>query len=384
MGKERVWLNGKTKVALTVLLAVWMAISLLDFYLLHLEWRFAPRGGSEPWLEYWDPLCFDMDAMFEVTTWVPEKTFNGTIIFNDMLFGRVVELNMEGKVVWEYYVNNQSIERDGDGCSYRLTDAHDYVGGVERVRKGMPQFDKVVTTDIDYLENGHILITWMHHGVLEVDREGNTVNFLDYPKASHDADLLPNGHILIASSPESSVVEVDWDGNVYWRWNATEELDQKSILGVDPALLLHADYTHLNAATRLPNGDTLISLRNQNLILIVDYEKNIKWSYGGAVLHHQHDPLLLNSTHILIPDGGTRAGRVLIVNMLTQEIVWQPDLDLKRVRDANLLPNGNFLLVDTSHWRIIEVTPDGEIVWELKVPVEMKVYRAEKFGVPSD
>jgi hypothetical protein len=35
---------------------------------------------------------------------------------------------------------------------------------------------------------------------------------------------------------------------------------------------------------------------------------------------------------------------------------------MQLIRDANRLPNGNTLI--TGHTKIIEVTPDGEIVWQ--------------------
>jgi hypothetical protein len=37
-------------------------------------------------------------------------------------------------------------------------------------------------------------------------------------------------------------------------------------------------------------------------------------------------------------------------------------------RDADPLPNGNTLVVDTLTHRAVEVTPRGEVVWEVYVP----------------
>ena len=54
-----------------------------------------------------------------------------------------------------------------------------------------------------------------------------------------------------------------------------------------------ADWTHVNAAQRLPNGNTVISLRNQDLVIEVDAQGNTVWSYGPLVLKHQ--PLRLGA-----------------------------------------------------------------------------------------
>lgn len=60
--------------------------------------------------------------------------------------------------------------------------------------------------------------------------------------------------------------------------------------------------------------------------------------------------------------------------MTTKEIVWEYRGDenggkgLKWCRDANRLPNGNTLIVDSSNHKIIEVTPEKEVVWEMDIP----------------
>jgi len=68
----------------------------------------------------------------------------------------------------------------------------------------------------------------------------------------------------------------------------------------------------------------------------------------------------------LLPDNHNRARpKVIEVNMLG-EIVWQSpgfELDATPVRDANRLPNGNTLI--TGSTKIIEVTAEGKIVWQL-------------------
>jgi len=59
--------------------------------------------------------------------------------------------------------------------------------------------------------------------------------------------------------------------------------------------------------------------------------------------------------------------RIIEVNMLGQ-IVWEyliPDRKNWPVRDANRLPNGNTLI--TGATEIVEVAPEGRIVWRLRL-----------------
>jgi hypothetical protein len=56
------------------------------------------------------------------------------------------------------------------------------------------------------------------------------------------------------------------------------------------------------------------------------------------------------------------------VDLNTGKIVWQSpgfEENAAPVRDANRLPNGNTLV--TASTRIVEFTPEGEIVWQLKL-----------------
>jgi hypothetical protein len=40
--------------------------------------------------------------------------------------------------------------------------------------------------------------------------------------------------------------------------------------------------------------------------------------------------------------------------------------------DANRLPNGNTLIVNVTRGRIVEVTPEGEVVWEMTMQHSME------------
>ena len=80
----------------------------------------------------------------------------------------------------------------------------------------------------------------------------------------NSAELLENGHILIADENNNRVIEVNRKGEIKWQYPATP----------DPSLLSGAAF-----ASRLPNGHTLITDSNNNRIIEVDHAGNVKWTF---------------------------------------------------------------------------------------------------------
>jgi hypothetical protein len=92
-----------------------------------------------------------------------------------------------------------------------------------------------------------------------------------------------------------------------------------------------------------------------------------------STLNEQHNPTYLESENgtpaLLVAD--SENDRVVEYAYQDGEWVqvWELGTDrLNWPRDADRLPNGNTLIVDTMNHRVIEVTPTGEIVWEAYTP----------------
>ncbi|MBI5518898.1 MAG: aryl-sulfate sulfotransferase [Desulfovibrio sp.] len=197
------------------------------------------------------------------------------------------------------------------------------------------------------------------------------------------------------------------------------------------------DWMHVNSMSTLgPNkwfdaGDTrfhpdniIIDGRETNVILILDKKTGkIVWQVGpdydtsrelkalGWIIgqHHAHmiPRGLPGEGNILVYDNGGWAGygnpnpgaptgvktaqrdysRVLEFDPVTLKIVWQHTpheagflipLDASRfyspfISSAQRLPNGNTLITEGSNGRLIEVTPEHEIVWEFINPYRGKI-----------
>ena len=81
----------------------------------------------------------------------------------------------------------------------------------------------------------------------------------------------------------------------------------------------------------------------------------------------QHAADFLDNGRLLLYDnlGVARASRVLEYDPTTHAVPWSFMCEnLNRERGmAERLPNGNTLVVDGQRLRILEVTPDKEVVW---------------------
>jgi len=86
---------------------------------------------------------------------------------------------------------------------------------------------------------------------------------------------------------------------------------------------------------------------------------------AAFVLRNPHDVDRLSNGHTLRTDGGDPSGRqsrVIEVDA-AGNTTWSLAAGLDFAHSAERLPNGNTLISDTGHDRVIEVTPAGSIVW---------------------
>jgi hypothetical protein len=173
-----------------------------------------------------------------------QSTFlpNFHILITDQANNRIIEVNFEKEIVWQYPGSN--------------TNDSDQLSG---------------PNSAELLENGHILISDQGNSrALEVNRNdeilhtltaGGTLNILAF------ASRLDNGHTLLTDSGNARIVEVDANDNVVWEYfTATNTLSVAAPLPT--------------RAVRLRNGDTLISDQFNNRVIRVDHAKHIRASYG--------------------------------------------------------------------------------------------------------
>jgi outer membrane protein assembly factor BamB len=228
--------------------------------------------------------------------------------------------------------------------------------------------------DVDPLNESHLLVTaggvWTGQWAVELDwREDRVVRKVRVPWDTHDVDTLPSGDWVVADKADSRVLEIDPDtGAVEWEYRFDAHFDRESN-GVD------GDFTHLNDVDVVRNGSAyLLSPRNFDRVLVVNRTtRETEWVLGAqgehAVLERQHNPALLEPRSaggptVLVADSENH--RVVEYRRTGGEwrATWTYAGNLSWPRDADRLPNGNTLVVDSGGQRVLEVTPDGEVAWE--------------------
>jgi hypothetical protein len=194
-----------------------------------------------------------------------------------------------------------------------------------------------------------------------------------------------------------SIIEVDSAGNTVWQWHAHEHLDPEleryPVGGTD-------QWLHCNAIYELPDGSIMASFNTISQVVI--FEKaggRVTWRLKPGTTMSQHNPTWLANGNILLFDNGSRRNfsRVLEIRPIDQELVWvyegapRDAFYSQNISGAQRLPNGNTLVTEGRSARFFEVTPDKEIVWEFISPFTLQnqgqparaVFRAHRYAPDS-
>jgi outer membrane protein assembly factor BamB len=142
----------------------------------------------------------------------------------------------------------------------------------------------------------------------------------------------------------------------------------------------------------------MLCFRNVNQIAILEREtKSILWVWGEGELQWPHHPTMLDDGNILIFDNGVgrEYSQVIEVDPTTGQIVWRyvgnpPQAFYSFSKGSpQRLPNGNTLICDSDNGRALEVTAEGETVWEWYNPAKTEdgkrivVYRMTRLSPES-
>ncbi len=184
---------------------------------------------------------------------------------------------------------------------------------------------------------------------------------------SHDIALLPNGNFLLHAG-DTTIVEMTPDKKIVWKHVSVPTEGHKGV--------------QIHAFQRLADGNTMVSESGNARIIEVDKDDKIVKEFPLKVEHpstHSDTRLVrkLDNGHYLVAhenDGTIReydeAGKV----------VWSYKLDLGDRKPAGghgpeghgdhcysayRLPNGNTLIGGGNNNRVLEVNPEGAIVWSI-------------------
>lgn len=271
--------------------------------------------------------------------------------------------------------------------------------------------------DFHLYENGDILlmataagVTPWGMGLVKLDKDSNVIwSFTGYP--NNDFEVAPDGTIYVINHEireddldnntlpitpflEDNILILSPDGKEIKSVSIMDAIDHskfkdmfKNVPDEDSG-----DPTHSNSLTYfkadhptipwIKEGYIMVSIRNINAMAVIDPESEEVVHAYRLQTNMQHDLDYLGNGNFMVFDNRgsyTEGGftRVLEFHPETQEVFWQydPQPDASDVLFESefwgaqqRLENGNTLIVHAALGRLIEVTPNADIVWDYRVP----------------
>lgn len=278
--------------------------------------------------------------------------------------------------------------------------------------------DKIYWRRAHLYPNGDILVifetpfrTPYGLGIAKLDKDSNVIWKLD-KNIHHDIEVAPDGDIYLlgqsinkagyAGLPElpppfidDAVVVLSPDGRQEDEFSIVQAFlnsDYAPMLSrIVPNLL--GDVLHTNTIQYIDEataaafdfakpGDLLISLREIDVLAVLDpVAKKVVWAQTG-LWQAQHEPVMMPNGRILVFDNkGNRASkanggvtRIIEFNPATGAIDWryagtrETPLQSGIYGSVQRLAGGNTMIVETINGRAFEVTPEGRVAWDYRSP----------------
>ncbi|MCG8314798.1 MAG: aryl-sulfate sulfotransferase [Pseudomonadales bacterium] len=367
---------------------------------------------------------------YNVVVYDEEKTWDGYVVPSGMLGGPTHIVDTDGSVVKQF---------DCPGYPAKLLpDGSLMCNNLTLASLTVPQIRQVSAAgDILWTYGGWFKKSIKQHHDYQV-AGGNPVGYyvpgMDMIGPADGGNVLVLTHWYEKPSQQDVrwtriqddiIYEIDPAGNILWEWHASDHIDEmgfsESALRDIYFRLFSSDWLHINTVSYVgPNkwyeefsderfhpDNIIIGSPKARWIAIIDKltgsivwrlgpdysEGNPGHEFGGvAFSHHAHviPKGLPGEGNILIYDNGFASGygdqksknrpysRILEINPIDYSVVWQFQgykLYSPNMSSVQRLPNGNTFIAEGLRGRMIEVTPNKEVVWEAR---GQPLYRAYK------
>jgi hypothetical protein len=358
----------------------------------------------------------ERDGKKGVVVFDPAKTYGDYTFFSSAWGPKLDLIDLKGNIVHEWTIDWQKIWADPKDWKFSDPPLHSIIS-----RAFLQPDGSVIAL---FSGEGSIM---GNYGMAKVDKDSKLIwKYNDF--ANHDISIMPDGRILvlvgeIRETPHPAVsflkppfiepylVTLSPDGREISRlsvfdmfanspakkflWQMAKEMNPQPANG---------DIFHPNTITRVTDeaaarnpaferGQYLLSIRNFNMLAVVDLDLGkITWaSYGPW--HRQHSPEFIADGSLVMFDNMGNLGnapglsRVLNVDPVTRKILWEYDGTDKDPVFSSVnggvdpLPNGNVLVTETETGRLFEVTRGKEIVWDYRAP--QRAVMGGKTRIPS-
>ncbi len=346
----------------------------------------------------------------------PSRAYNGYTYFQEsLIYSSLFCIDMEGTVVWEYSVPFGAL---GVGAGFEILDDGTLLASLGKGPAIIdPGTDTVLWEDTEHKG---------HHSITKTTRESVLILVQE---VFYVENLGPFENCQLKGD---FIREIDLATHqIIWEWHLKDYVDP-AVHYLDEAICEtgtddfspRGDWSHCNTVKYYPgyelNGQIynsiLLNSRQLDTLFMIDHATgNILLSvgqhgmFGGReppeepLFHHAHEVSMLENGNYLmydnrnlLPPFRSRALEIAVDPIAqTAEEVWSwtqpPEKKMYDTwgGDANRLPNGNTLIVNSGKGRITEVEPNGEKVWEMEMYHPLlggtglhQLYKAER--VPYD
>jgi hypothetical protein len=181
--------------------------------------------------------------------------------------------------------------------------------------------------------------------IVELDWDGNVVWRYHNPRIHHDHFRRDNGNTFLIAAEmldretsarfaggdpgtpngevlSESVIEVTTSGETVWEWHAHDHLDPE----IERFRIGRGDqWLHANALVELPDETVMISFNTiSEVIIFARATGEVIWRLKSGTTMSQHNPTFLDNGNILLFDNGNgrNFSRILEIRPSDQEIVW--------------------------------------------------------------
>jgi hypothetical protein len=295
---------------------------------------------------------FSSEKIFNVVINEPSSD-ERAIAFVDTVTGknRILEVNMNGEVIWEWNFPSKLVNKVKNICN---------------------------GADINYLKStDEFLFILPKEGAFIVGRDRKYRSVVKDNLISHDIDILPNGNFIYArgwaNKGEDEVREVSPSGKVVWKWSHAKYFpdrdDYLKDLSKRGKKKLYRDRTfktddidwaHVNGVEQYSNGDTLISLRNFRMFVIVESNGRPKKIFRN--IHLVHEPHRTEFGYIAADrflKRGYLLHSIIIINKEDDDRKYLLKGKFKTVRGIEQLNNNRFNI--TSSGNVLEIDVNGKV-----------------------
>ena len=314
------------------------------------------------------------------TFYSPSETHSGLTLISPLCSKEIFLINLLGDIIHKWKIPYRP-------ASYPELLPNGNILYVAKIDNGpLSNFEGAGGKIIEMDKNNKIVWEYddpyLHHACYRLENSNTLViKWVKVPQSIAEkvkGGLLAKGENCIMWG--DAVQEISSSGEIIWEWQAHDYLDSEgdSICPICSRL----EWTHITSIDILENSNILLNcMRTNNIIVINKKTKIIEKRWGKQELSHPNEASVLKNGNFLIFDTGRHCGgegvgfsRALELDPNTNKMVWSYEEDPPVflyscfLGNCQRLPNNNTLICEGTTGRILEVNQRGHMVWEYVIP----------------